>query len=327
MSYQDLGEVLCKLNHISDKNLLTSFEHQEDAATYQIDKERAIVFTVDFITPIVDDPFTFGQIAAANALSDVFAMGGKPLLALNIVCFPADRLTELEEIIKGGLEKVKEAGAILVGGHSIKDREPKYGLAVLGMVHPDRVIRNNNCQEGDLLILTKPLGTGIISTAFKFGEIAQPEVQEAINWMTKLNNISNVILNFTLHSMTDITGFGLLGHLGEMLKGSDLGADIKVEEVPIIKKAIELARKGIIPGGSKANCEIFSCSVKKEKEIDSAEEMLLYDAQTSGGLLISVSEKDAQQILNLLITEGFTASKIIGRVRRTGKGEKEIRLI
>ncbi|HPK87452.1 MAG TPA: selenide, water dikinase SelD, partial [Atribacterota bacterium] len=213
---------------MTDKNLLSSFENNEDAATYRLNDDIAVVFTTDFITPIVDDPFTFGQIAAANALSDVFAMGGKPLLALNIVCFPADRLDDLEEIVEGGLNKVREAGAILVGGHSVKDHEPKYGLAVLGVVRPDRIIRNNNSQEGDSLILTKPLGTGIISTALKAEEISPEDTAEAVKWMVKLNNISEIILHLSPHSMTDITGFGFIGHLNEMLKDRGLGADILV---------------------------------------------------------------------------------------------------
>ena len=186
------------MNHISDHNLLSSFENNEDAAVYRISSDTAVIFTTDFITPVVDDPFTFGQIAAANALSDVFAMGGRPLMALNIVCFPENRLEELEKIVSGGLQKVKEAGAMLVGGHSLKDSEPKYGLAVLGLVHPDKVIRNSNCREGDSIILTKPLGTGIISTALKSENISESEAQEAIDWMSKLNAISDNILNLAI---------------------------------------------------------------------------------------------------------------------------------
>lgn len=306
---------------------MSSFENNEDAATYRLNDDIAVVFTTDFITPIVDDPFTFGQIAAANALSDVFAMGGKPLLALNIVCFPADRLDDLEEIVEGGLNKIREAGAILVGGHSVKDHEPKYGLAVLGVVRPDRIIRNNNSQEGDSLILTKPLGTGIISTALKAEEISPEDTAEAVKWMVKLNNISEIILHLSPHSMTDITGFGFIGHLNEMLKDRGLGADILVDEVPLLGKAGELAQKDIIPGGSISNYQYFSCDVQKRDSLDPAKEILLYDAQTSGGLLISVQEKDARQLLKLLEKEGFTESKIVGRVRKLKENEKKIRLI
>ena len=326
MGYEDLGEVLKRLNHISDINLLSSFENNEDAATYRLRNDMAVVFTTDFITPIVDDPFTFGQIAATNALSDIFAMGGKPLLALNIVCFPADRLYELEEMIRGGWEKVKEAGAIVVGGHSVKDNEPKYGLAVLGLVHPDKIIRNNRCQEGDSLVLTKPLGTGIISTALKAGEITVLEAQESISWMTKLNNISDVILKLPVNSMTDITGFGFLGHLSEMLKDSELGADIEINKVPILKGATDLSERNIIPGGSLLNRKYFSCLVEKRVELDFAREILCYDAQTSGGLLISVKEKDVRQLLKLLKEEGFNESQVVGKIRKSKESDKRIRL-
>jgi len=294
---------------------------------YRINDETAVIFTVDFITPIVDDPYTFGKIAAANALSDIFAMGGKPLLALNIVCFPADRFSDLDNIIKGGVEKVKEAGAILVGGHSLKDKEPKYGLAVLGLVHPEKIIRNHTPREGDSLILTKPLGTGIISTALKNESIKEKEVREAINWMAKLNNISDSILDLSIHSMTDITGFGLLGHLSEMLEGGKLTADIQVDSVPVLDMAYNLSRQNMIPGGSKANQQAFSCAVEKEKELDSAREMLLYDAQTSGGLLISVSKEETDRVLTLLIEQGFNLSRVVGNIRKRTSKDKRISLV
>ena len=294
---------------------------------YRINDETAVIFTVDFITPIVDDPYTFGKIAAANALSDIFAMGGKPLLALNIVCFPADRFSDLDKMIKGGIEKVKEAGAILVGGHSLKDKEPKYGLAVLGLVHPEKIIRNHTPREGDLLILTKPLGTGIISTALKNELIKEQEVQEAINWMTKLNNISDSILDLSIHSMTDITGFGFLGHLSEMLEGGELTADIQVDSVPVLDMAYDLSRQNMIPGGSKANQQAFSCAVEKETELDSAREMLLYDAQTSGGLLISVSKEEAERALALLAEQAFNLSRVVGNIRKRTSKDKRICLV
>ena len=314
------------MNHISDHNLLSSFENNEDAAVYRISSDTAVIFTTDFITPVVDDPFTFGQIAAANALSDVFAMGGRPLMALNIVCFPENRLEELEKIVSGGLQKVKEAGAMLVGGHSLKDSEPKYGLAVLGLVHPDKVIRNSNCLEGDSIILTKPLGTGTISTALKSENISENEAQEAIGWMSKLNAISDDILNLAINSMTDITGYGFLGHLSEMVQGSGVGADIEVDKIPLLSNAVRLAQEGVIPGGSFANQEVFSCGVEKKIELEPAKEILLYDAQTSGGLLISTAQKDAIRVLDLLLQEGFTESSIVGKIRKTNKNERRIRL-
>jgi selenide, water dikinase len=306
---------------------LSSFEYNEDAAVYRINNEVAIVFTVDFITPIVDDPYIFGQIAAANSLSDIFAMGGKPLLALNIVSFPETQIEDLNQIIKGGMDKIKEAGAFLSGGHSIKDKEPKYGLAVLGIIHPEKMIRNHTPKEGDILILTKPLGTGIISTALKAEIINEEDTTEAINWMIKLNNISETVLNLSIHSMTDVTGFGLLGHLSEMLVNKDLYAEIQVNEIPILPRAYDLAKQDIIPPGSIGNRKIFSCGVNKKIEIDSAKEIILYDAQTSGGLLISVSAKDAQKCLSLLKNESFIHSKIIGRIVRDSLAAEKIRLI
>jgi len=297
---------------------LSSFEYNEDAAVYRINNEVAIVFTVDFITPIVDDPYIFGQIAAANSLSDIFAMGGKPLLALNIVSFPETQIEDLNQIIKGGMDKIKEAGAFLSGGHSIKDKEPKYGLAVLGIIHPEKMIRNHTPKEGDILILTKPLGTGIISTALKAEIINEKDTTEAINWMIKLNNISETVLDLSIHSMTDVTGFGLLGHLSEMLVNKDLYAEIQVN-IPILPRAY--------PPGSIGNRKIFSCGVNKKIEIDSAKEIILYDAQTSGGLLISVSAKDAQKCLSLLKNESFIHSKIIGRIVRDSLAAEKIRLI
>lgn len=304
---------------------MSDFEHNEDAAVYRINDEVAIVFTVDFITPIVDDPFMFGEIAASNALSDIFAMGGQPFLALNIVCFPPEYLCDLEKVLQGGLKKVKESGAFLAGGHSIKDKEPKYGLAVLGMVHPDKVIRNHTPHEKDRLILTKPLGTGIIATALKSGYLVEEQAKEVIYWMTYLNRLSTHVLDRPIHSMTDITGFGLIGHLSEMLSDGQLVARIKTNEVPVFNQAREFARQDIIPGGSISNQKIFSGFVKKEKEIDPAQEIILYDAQTSGGLLISVGENEAEKVLKLLQRQGFEYSRIIGEIiKREEESEMKI---
>ena len=223
MNPKDLGEILKKINVLKDNNLLAGFEKYEDAAVYRLSEDQALIFTLDVITPIVDDPYTFGQIAAANALSDIFAMGGSPLMALNIVAFPEDRLDDLELILKGGAEKVAEASAILAGGHTIKDKEPKYGLAVVGLSHPQNIIYNDTIQEGDLLILTKPLGTGILSTTLKSGMAEPAAVKEAIFWMTKLNHLSKELLELSIHALTDITGFGLIGHLSEMLTKNNWG--------------------------------------------------------------------------------------------------------
>ncbi|KQC11962.1 MAG: hypothetical protein APR54_10320 [Candidatus Cloacimonas sp. SDB] len=306
---------------------MSSFEYNEDAAVYKINSDTAVIFTVDFITPIVNDPFTFGEIAAANALSDVFAMGGKPLLALNIVCFPENQTNDLEEIIKGGSEKIREAGAILAGGHSIKDKEPKYGLAVLGTVNPEKIIKNHTPQEGDALILTKPLGTGIISTALKAEMVSEKEVKDTIHWMTKLNNIPESILNLSIHSMTDVTGYGFMGHMNEMLVSGDLVAEIQLDNIPILSKAYQLCQEDIIPGGSIDNYKMFSCAVKKGIEIDATKEMLLYDAQTSGGLLISIAENDSREALSLLKNAGFDASRIVGKIRKGTADDIKINVI
>jgi len=305
---------------------LAGFEKYEDAAVYRLSEDQALIFTLDVITPIVDDPYTFGQIAAANALSDVFAMGANPLMALNIVAFPEDRLDDLGLILKGGAEKVAEAGALLVGGHTIKDKEPKYGLAVVGLIHPQDIIYNDTPQEGDVLILTKPLGTGILSTALK-GGIAEPTaLKEAIFWMTKLNQLSKELLKLSIHGLTDITGFGLIGHLSEMLTKNNLGAELWINDIPVIDGLDKYISLGMIPGGTLKNKEIYSCLVEKKPDITSEQEIILYDAQTSGGLLLSVKPEETEKAKELLYQQGFTLSQIIGRIIKVPSGRK-IRLI
>jgi len=301
---------------------LAGFEKYEDAAVYRLSEDQALIFTLDLITPIVDDPYTFGQVAAANALSDVFAMGANPLMALNIVAFPEDRLDDLGLILKGGAEKVAEAGALLVGGHTIKDKEPKYGLAVVGLIHPQDIIYNDTTQDGDLLILTKPLGTGILSTALK-GDMAEPTtVKEAIFWMTKLNQLSKELLELPIHGLTDITGFGLIGHLSEMLTKNNLVAELWINNIPVIDGLDKYISLGMIPGGTLKNKEIYSCSVEKKPDITSEQEIVLYDAQTSGGLLLSISPKQAEKAKELLFQQGFTSSQIIGKVIKVSSGRK-----
>ncbi len=301
---------------------MTGFEKYEDAAVYRLNENRALIFTLDLITPIVDDPYTFGQIAAANALSDVFAMGANPLMALNIVAFPEDRLDDLGLILKGGAEKVAEAGALLVGGHTIKDKEPKYGLAVVGLIHPQDIIYNDTPQEGDLLILTKPLGTGILSTALK-GDIAEPTaLKEATLWMTKLNQLSKELLKLPIHGLTDITGFGLIGHLSEMLTKNNLGAELWINDIPVIDSLDKYISLGMIPGGTLKNKEIYSCSVETKPGISSKQEIALYDAQTSGGLLLSIKPEQAEKAKELLFQQGFTSSQIIGKVIKVSSGRK-----
>jgi len=305
---------------------LAGFEKYEDAAVYRLSDKQALIFTLDVITPIVNDPYTFGQIAATNALSDIFAMGANPLMALNIVAFPEYRVDDLGLILKGGAEKVAEAGALLVGGHTIKDKEPKYGLAVVGLIHPQDIIYNDTPQEGDLLILTKPLGTGILSTALK-GDMAEPKaVKEAIFWMTKLNRLSKELLKLAIHSMTDITGFGLIGHLTEMLTKNNLGAELWINDVPLIDGLDKYISSGMIPGGTLKNKEIYSCLVETKQGIPSEQEIVLYDAQTSGGLLLSVHPEQAEKAKELLHQQGFTLSQIIGKIIKVSSGRK-IRII
>jgi selenide,water dikinase len=301
---------------------LAGYEKYEDAAVYRLSQDQALIFTLDLITPIVDDPYIFGQIAAANALSDVFAMGANPLMTLNIVAFPEDRLDDLELILKGGAEKVAEAGALLVGGHTIKDKEPKYGLAVVGLINPQDIIYNDTVQDGDLLILTKPLGTGILSTALK-GDMAEPTtIKEAIFWMTKLNQLSKELLKLPIHGLTDVTGFGLIGHLSEMLTKNNLGAELWVNDIPVIDSLDKYISLGMIPGGTLKNKEIYSCSVEKNPAITQEQEIVLYDAQTSGGLLLSISPEQAEKAKELLFQQGFTSSQIIGKILKVSSGRK-----
>jgi selenide,water dikinase len=305
---------------------LAGFKNNEDAAVYKLNETQALIFTLDLITPIVDDPYIFGQIAAANALSDIFAMGGKPLLALNIVCFPENRLDDLKLVLKGGVKKIVEAGAILAGGHTLKDKEPKYGLAVVGLICPKDIIYNNTPQEGDLLILTKPLGTGILSTALK-NDMAEPTtIKKAIFWMTKLNQLPEELLKLSIHSLTDITGFGLIGHLSEMLTNKNLGAELQINNIPVLKGLDKYISSGMIPGGTIKNKENYSCQVEKKQGIPSEQEIILYDAQTSGGLLLAIKPEQAEKAKTLLYQQGFTLSQIIGKIIKVSAGRK-IRII
>ena len=285
----------------------------DDAAVYRLNDEIAIVQTVDYFTPVVDDPYTFGQITAANALSDIYAMGAKPLLVLNIVGFPVKLLSMdvLVEILKGGADKVKEAGAIVAGGHSIEDNEPKYGLAVTGIVHPDRVITNAGARPGDALILTKPLGTGIINTAVK-GKLADDVACRAvINVMTALNDrAARVMITSGASACTDISGFGLLGHLYEMLAASGVGGRVFLKDVPVLEQVRSLASMGIVPGGAYRNLEYLKEWLRWDNHIDELEMLILADPQTSGGLLMAVAADQAEQTVRALEEEGVTGVRI-----------------
>lgn len=315
-----LAQVLCHLPKTKDDNLIVGLETSDDAAVYKINDDLALIQTLDFFTPVVDDPYTFGQIAATNSLSDVYAMGGEPKLAMNIVCFPSCLSPSvLTEILKGGYDKVIEAGALLVGGHSVVDDEPKYGLSVSGFVHPSKVYTNSNAKIGDVLILTKQLGLGIINTAIK-GEVVDKEAyDEAVLVMTTLNKFGKQAIDRVggANSVTDITGFGLLGHALEMAMGSEVTIKIDSETIPLVNKTLEYANMGLIPAGSYVNRKYIGDRVKFLSKIPQAMEDVLFDPQTSGGLLISIPKEKADQILNEL-ENSPTKYAIIGEVVEKG---------
>lgn len=277
-------------------NLIVGLGVPDDAAAYRLDDDRALIFTTDFFTPIVDDPYTYGAIAAANALSDVYAMGGTPLLALNLVAFPADLPPHiLSEVLRGGAEKVREASAVLAGGHTIQDKEPKYGLAVIGLAHPDRIMTKSGAKSGDVLILTKPLGTGTITTATKRGFVEQSHLDEAARWMSTLNRAgAEAGIASGAHAITDITGFGFIGHASEVAIASNATLRIVFAKVPFMDGARQYADQWIFPGGSSNNKQAFEHLVEFDSAFSDADRMLLFDAQTSGGLLISLPENQLE---------------------------------
>ena len=310
-----LRAVLSKLPVQDDKNLLVGFETSDDAGIYQIAPNLALVQTVDFFTPLVDDPFAFGQIAATNALSDVYAMGGRPVSALALVCFPATGdLAILEQIMRGGLAKMSEAGCTVVGGHSVRDDEMKFGYAVTGLIDPAQVKTNARAVVGDALILTKPIGTGVITTALKQGKAEPAWVDAAVKSMTTLNRTAAEIAGIFagVHAMTDITGFGLMGHGREVAVGSKVTLEIETAAVPLIEGALDAIRMGAIPGGLISNREFAECMVADGDRAAIPEELrkLMYDPQTSGGLLISVSREEVGQLLSSLRDAGVRAAQI-----------------
>jgi selenide,water dikinase len=321
-----LEEILQSLPRQSHPDLLVGIETADDAGVYRLTPEIALILTVDFFTPVVNDPYTFGQIAAANALSDVYAMGGRPLTALNIVCYPRKTVPKevLQAILAGGLEKIHEAGALLVGGHSVDDTELKYGLSVTGVVHPDRVLTNGGARVGDQLILTKPLGTGVIATAMK-GRQASPEAEaEAIRVMTALNRLpADCLENLAVHAITDITGFGLLGHALEMAVASKVEITFYTQRVPLLAAAKEYAAMGLLPGGSFANRNFCAKSLQVAPGIEPVLVDLLSDPQTNGGLLLAVSPDQVQPVLDCLERQGISPN-LIGEV--TGPAPGRIRL-
>ncbi len=298
-------------------------DHLDDAGVYRLTEDIALVQSTDFFTPIVDDPFSFGQIAATNALSDIYAMGANPLTAMNLVAFPITKMdgTILREILRGGYAKVQEAGAFLVGGHSIDDTDIKYGLSVTGIVHPDNIVTNARARPGDRLVLTKPLGTGIIGTALKGGMASQEAVRNITESMTTLNRLAcEAMVEVGVNACTDITGFGLLGHAMEMAIASDVGIAIQSQSVPIFPEAEGYAAMGMVPGGTGRNREFCSCRVDIAGDISDVKMDILYDAQTSGGLLISVEVGKVERLLEQLHAKGVQQAAMIGEVREDLKG-------
>lgn len=299
---------------MQDKNLMVGIETSDDAAVYKIDDEKAIIQTLDFFTPVVDDPYTYGQIAAANSLSDVYAMGGKPLVALNIVCFPLCLPIEvLGEILRGGADKVLEAGAVVVGGHTVDDNEPKYGLSVTGMVHPNKVLKNYGCKAGEVIILTKPLGVGIINAAIKGDAASKEAYDKAVKVMAELNKYcAEVITNYDISACTDITGFGFMGHSYEMASASKVTLKFNKHKIPYIAEAKEYAQMGLVPGGAYRNKEYL----KGKYSLNNVPEWLediLFDPQTSGGLMFSCSRADGEKIVESLKNINIIA-EIVGEV-------------
>jgi len=287
----ELTQVLRHLVPVDDPNALVDASTGDDAAVYRIAPDRALVVTADFFTPIVDDPFDFGRVAAANALSDLYAMGARPLFALNLVGFPRKLLGEglLEEILRGGGEACRDAGIPVLGGHSIDDPEPKFGLVAVGEAHPDRLVTNAGARPGDVLVLTKPLGGGVTTTALKQQKASDEDVKEAIEWMSRLNKTAGQLaVEFDLHGGTDITGFGFLGHGLEMAEASGVMLSIQNSQIPLLGGARGYAEKGLFPGGAFDNMAYVGKSVKFDKAIDEPSQMLLFDPQTSGGLLLGV---------------------------------------
>jgi selenide, water dikinase len=304
--------------------LLVGHETSDDAGVYKLTDDIALIQTIDYFTPIVDDPYMFGQIAAANALSDVYAMGGEPKTVLNIVGYPVKKLGPdlLAEILRGASDKVKEAGAVTVGGHSVDDQEPKFGLSVTGLAHPESIWKNVGAKPGDVLVISKPIGVGIITTGIKRGVVTAEQEQSVTETMALLNkSAAEALKSFTPHAVTDVTGFGLLGHGSEIARGSNVSFEIELSRVPVLEGTYELAAKGVVPGGSKSNHKWLVDDVEYA-DISPEEQLVLCDAITSGGLLVSLPENEAIQYVKALQDKGLNQAAIIGKVT-----EKQDKLI
>ena len=303
-------------------DLLVGFDTADDAGVFRITDEIALVQTLDFVTPPCDDPVAYGQIAAANSLSDVYAMGGRPINALNICCFPQEGVenTVLADVLRGGFEKIKEAGAVLLGGHTVKDQELKYGLAVTGIVHPGKILRNSTCKPGDRLVITKRIGTGVMITGAKNDLISSDVFEPAVKSMTTLNKLaSEIMLEVGAHACTDISGFGLAGHLKEMAVGSGVRIDIRLLAVPVYEASVELFGRGIRTGVTLSNKQSTAAYLELEHELPREKEMILYDPQTSGPLLISVAADKSEELVARLQDAGVTYAAVIGEVQEATK--------
>lgn len=313
-----LEEILSSLpRQIADPAMLVGLETRDDAIVYRLDDDKAIVATTDFFMPVVDDPFDFGAIAAANALSDVYAVGARPLFALAVTGMPTDRIPPevIARVLEGGADIAAKAGVIVGGGHSIDNPEPFYGLAVVGLVHPDKVKRNSAAQAGDVLILGKALGIGILGSAFKKGLLSEAAYDEMIASTTRLNSIGTDLAEIAgVHAMTDVTGFGLAGHLMEICRGSGLKAELNMDKVPVLASALPFAREGRKTGAATRNRDAFGTRVTFSKGLADWQENLLFDPQTSGGLLVSVAPEKADKIVGLFHEEGYPAAAIVGEV-------------
>jgi selenide,water dikinase len=317
-----LSDALKDISVAPDENLLVGFETNDDGAVYRLNSDIALVSTVDYITPPVDDPWWFGQIAAANSLSDIYAMGGKPLTALNLVMFPATKLDLglLKSILRGGSEKIKEARASMAGGHSVDDNEPKYGLAVTGQVHPERVLTNRGCCPGDALVLTKPLGTGVLFNANRSGKLPYRELETILPQVAALNDKAmETALSQKVRACTDITGFGILGHSLEMAKGSSIQIELLYDRLPVYPNALQMYRKGETTGSNKANRQLADGFWEASITLSAEAQEILFDPQTSGGLLLSVPESNADELVNALHAAGVADAAKVARVVASGR--------
>lgn len=314
-----MENILKGLDLPTHPGLMVGIETRDDAGVFKLNDDMALIQTMDFFTPMVDDPYIFGQIAAVNAINDIYAMGGTPLTAMNLVCFPqCGDMQVLRRILEGGISKIKEAGVVLVGGHTVDDNEPKYGLSVTGLIKPDLMVTNCNARPGDVLILTKPLGTGVIATAIKAGMASEPSQQEAVKWMSTLNRESCAAMMETgVNSATDVTGFGLVGHLYEMASASDVLIELHTDKIPLIEETREYAGMGLIPAGAYTNRDYLGDKVDIAPDVDATLADLIFSPETAGGLLIAVEASREELLVNKLKSRGSMAWTI-GRVVEKG---------